>query len=189
MVRLCMISKFKIDTMPIKRLASGMTIVLLAWTILFSTESVSVERPARALPALSLNDLDGQQHELSDWRGRVILLNFWATWCGPCQTEIPAFIRYQAEYADRGLQIIGVGLDETRKLRNYVRTVGINYPVLQADPDRQFELLNQWGDPFGVLPYSVVLNRDGRLVFMQLGIFSDEAFARIVKPLLDKPTE
>ena len=57
--------------------------------------------------------------------------------------------------------------------------------MLQADPERQYELLNQWGDPFGVLPYSVVIGRDGRLVFMRLGIFSDEAFTRVVKPLLD----
>lgn len=136
------------------------------------------------LPSLILNDLNGQQHNLYQWHGQVIMLNFWATWCGPCQTEIPDFIELQTQYADQGLQIIGVGLDDVRKLRNYVRTVGINYPILQADPERQYSLLKQWGNPFGVLPFTVIIGKDGHLVFMQQGIFNKETFGRMVKPLL-----
>ncbi|RLA42326.1 MAG: TlpA family protein disulfide reductase, partial [Gammaproteobacteria bacterium] len=92
---------------------------------------------------------------------------------------------YQAHYGDQGLQIIGIGLDEVRKLRNYVRTVGINYPILQADPELQYSLLNQWGNPFGVLPFTVIIARDGHLVFMQQGIFNKQAFDSIVKPMLN----
>jgi len=138
------------------------------------------------LPPLILSDLEGREHNLYDWHGKVIMLNFWATWCGPCQIEIPDFINYQANYADRGLQIIGIGLDEGRKLRNYVRTVGINYPILQADPELQYSLLKQWGNPLGVLPFTVVIGRDGHLIFMQQGVFNQEAFNSIVKPLLVK---
>ena len=138
------------------------------------------------LPPLILNDLKGQEHNLYDWHGKVIMLNFWATWCGPCQIEIPDFIRYQSRYADKGLQIIGIGLDEVKKLKNYVRTIGINYPILQADPERQYALLNQWGNPFGVLPFTVIIARDGHLVFMQQGILNQINFNTFVKPLLDK---
>ncbi len=136
------------------------------------------------LPPLILNDLHGQQRNLYDWHGKVIMLNFWATWCSPCQIEIPDFIDYQSRYADKGLQVIGVGLDEVRKLKNYVRTVGINYPILQADPELQYSLLKQWGNPFGVLPFTVIIARDGHLVFMQQGIFSQQSFEAFVKPLL-----
>ena len=136
------------------------------------------------LPPLILNDLNGQQQNLYQWHGQVIMLNFWATWCGPCQIEIPDFIDQQTQYANQGLQIIGVGLDDIRKLRNYVRTVGINYPILQADPELQYPLLKQWGNPFGVLPFTVIIGKDGRLIFMQQGIFNKEAFNTIVKPLL-----
>ncbi|NOR71217.1 MAG: redoxin domain-containing protein [Methylomarinum sp.] len=136
------------------------------------------------LPPLILNDLEGQEHNLYDWHGQVIMLNFWATWCGPCQIEIPDFINYQSIYADKGLQIIGIGLDELRKLRNYVRTVGINYPILQADPELQYSLLKQWGNPFGVLPFTVVIGKDGHFVFMQQGILNRETFDKVVKPLL-----
>ena len=138
------------------------------------------------LPPLILNDLNDQQQNLYQWHGQIIMLNFWATWCGPCQIEIPDFIDLQVQYADQGLQIIGVGLDEPGKLRNYVRTVGINYPILQADPERQYNLLKQWGNPFGVLPFTVIIGKDGHLVFMQQGIFNKETFATIVKPLLTK---
>ncbi|SMG67205.1 Redoxin domain protein [methanotrophic bacterial endosymbiont of Bathymodiolus sp.] len=130
--------------------------------------------------------MNGQQQNLYQWHGQIIMLNFWATWCGPCQIEIPDFIDLQVQYADQGLQIIGVGLDEPGKLRNYVRTVGINYPILQADPERQYNLLKQWGNPFGVLPFTVIIGKDGHLVFMQQGIFNKETFATIVKPLLTK---
>ncbi len=138
------------------------------------------------LPPLILNDLEGKKHNLYDWHGKIIMLNFWATWCGPCQVEIPDFIEYQKRYADQGLQIIGVGLDEVRKLRNYVRTVGINYPVLQADPELQYSLLKQWGNSFGVLPFTVIIAKDGHFVFMQQGVFSQETFDARVKPLLTK---
>lgn len=136
------------------------------------------------LPPLILNDLNGQQQNLYQWHGQVIMLNFWATWCGPCQVEIPDFIDFQAQYASQGLQIIGIGLDEARKLRNFVRTVGINYPILQADPERQFSLLKQWGNPFGVLPFTVIIDREGRLIYMQHGVFNQETFIKRVKPLL-----
>ena len=136
------------------------------------------------LPPLILKDLNDQEHNLYDWHGKVILLNFWATWCGPCRVEIPDFIDLQARYADKGLQIIGVGLDEARKLRNFVRTVGINYPVLQANVESQYTLLKQWGNPFGILPFTVIIARDGHLVFMQHGVFNQQAFESIVKPLL-----
>jgi len=137
------------------------------------------------LPPLILNDLNGEKHNLYDWHGKVIMLNFWATWCGPCQIEIPDFINYQKQYADKGLQIIGIGLDDVRKLKNYVRTVGINYPTLQADPELQYSLLKQWGNPFGVLPFTVIIARDGHLVFMQQGILNKQSFETYVKPLLE----
>jgi thiol-disulfide isomerase/thioredoxin len=169
-----------------------LSLFFFAYTANLNAETVNKGKPisnAWELPPLILNDLEGQKHNLYDWHGKVIMLNFWATWCGPCQIEIPDFIKYQREYGTQGLQVIGVGLDDVRKLRNYVRTVGINYPVLHADPELQYAILNQWGNAFGVLPFTVIIARDGHLVFMQQGIFKQEAFDSIVKPLLKKMKE
>ncbi len=154
------------------------------FTQLASAESKAIDNAWQISP-LVLNDLQAQSHNLYDWHGKVILLNFWATWCGPCRLEIPDLIRWQRDYAGNGLQVVSVGLDERRKLKNFARTLGINYPVLQADPEQQYRLLRQWGDPLGVLPFSVVIGQDGHLIFMQQGVFRQEAFDRFVKPLLD----
>lgn len=136
------------------------------------------------LPPLLLDDLDGGQRNLYDWRGKVIVLNFWASWCGPCQSEIPHLVRYQQDYQGAGLQVIGVALDETRKVRNVVRTLRINYPVLVADPEKDQSLLRLWGDAQQVLPYSVVIGRDGHIHFTQVGIMDEETFDDYVLPLL-----
>lgn len=136
------------------------------------------------LPPLILDDLDGAQRSLYDWRGSVIVLNFWASWCGPCQSEIPHLVRYQQDYQGAGLQVIGVALDEARKVRNVVRTLHINYPVLLADPKNDQSLLRLWGDEQQVLPYSVVIGRDGHIHFTQVGIMDEETFEDYVLPLL-----
>ncbi len=141
------------------------------------------------LSPLVLPDLENKQRNLYGWHGKVIILNFWATWCGPCQIEIPYLIKFQKKYAAKGLQVVGVGLDDTRKLQNYVRTVGINYPVLRADPEENFSLLATWGNPFGTLPYTVVINRQGGFVLMHQGIFSEAIFNQFVLPLLSADLE
>jgi thiol-disulfide isomerase/thioredoxin len=136
------------------------------------------------LPPLALDDLDGRQRNLYDWHGKVIVLNFWASWCGPCLTEIPLLVRYQQAYGEAGLQVIGIALDEVRKSRNVVRSLHVNYPVLVADPDDNQGLLERWGDSRQVLPYSVVIGRDGDIHYKLAGVMNDESFADYVLPLL-----
>jgi peroxiredoxin len=139
------------------------------------------------LPPMILNDLNGQQRNLYDWHGKVIILNFWASWCAPCQEEVPGLIALQKRFAQQGLQVVGVGMDETRKLENFARTLGINYPVLVADPDHGGRLMQQWGNRLGIIPFTVVIDRSGRLSYKRAGIFDDEVFEVFVKPLLENP--
>lgn len=133
----------------------------------------------------NLMDLDGVPHGLTDWRGRVILLNFWASWCAPCQYEIREFVRYQEKWGPQGLQIVGIGLDEARKLSNVRRTLGINYPVLVADPTRESGLLKDWGNPSSAIPYTVVIDRSGEVRYTHRGPFGTETFEAFVLPLVD----
>ena len=132
-----------------------------------------------------LEDLNGVKHSLEDWRGKVIMVNFWASWCSPCQYEIPEFVHYQKTYADRNLQLVGIGVDEKRKLANVARSLGINYPVLVLNPMDSRQLMRKWGNETGIIPYTVVIARDGRIKYIHRGQMDQEAFDTYVLPLLD----
>lgn len=136
---------------------------------------------------LTLPDLDGVDHRLDEWRDRLLLINFWASWCGPCQYEIPDLVALQKQHAAAGLQILGIGLDEPRPLHNVARTLGINYPVLVADDVDGQRLLELFGNADRLVPYSVVIADDGTLVYTHLGEINQEVFDEFISPLLTTP--
>ena len=136
---------------------------------------------------IPLPALDGEKYALDHWKGKVILLNFWASWCAPCQYEIPELIELQRKHEAAGLQIIGIGVDKERPLRNVSRSLGINYPVLVADDTRGPKMLEYWGNSGQIVPYNVVIGRDGRINYTHLGLVDQEVFDEYVAPLLNTP--
>lgn len=133
------------------------------------------------IPPFSLEDTKGELHSLSDWKGKVIMLNFWATWCPPCKYEIPEFIEYQDQYGKDGFQIIGVGIDDPDKIKNFTRTLEINYPVLLATSST---IMADWGNSERVLPYSVLIDRDGRIRYIHRGQLGKLSFDHEIKPII-----
>lgn len=134
-------------------------------------------------PAFTLPGLDGKPHALEEWRNKVILLNFWASWCSPCQSEIPALVAFQNQYGRQGLQVVGIGLDDEVKLRNVHRTLEINYPVLFTNSPVH-PLMSRFGNRNGVVPYSVLISRTGEVVYTHTGVITRELFEEQVIPLL-----
>lgn len=120
------------------------------------------------LPALSLNDLEGKPQDLAQWRGRWLLLNFWASWCAPCMDELPHLVEAQSLYATRGLQIVGPALDDADAVKPLITRFRINYPVLPdyIGGDQAMSLL---GNAQAALPYSVLVDPQGRIVETVLG--------------------
>lgn len=123
---------------------------------------------AESLLAQPLKDLSGDEHRLADWRGRLRVVNFWATWCPPCVTEIPAFVKLQEGLGEQGLQFIGVALDDPEPVRDFVRERGVNYPVLVGEND-VMALMQGFGNAIGGLPYTVVIGPDDRMLLTHQG--------------------
>lgn len=162
-------------------MAIRFTIVVVTVILVFPGLAPAGETSA---PSLTLPDLENRSRSLSEWRGKTVLLNFWASWCPSCQYEIPDLIRWQQEYGDRQFQVLGVGIDEETPLRNVARTFGINYPILIADPVRDSRLLGEWGDPGGQLPYTVIIDPEGNIAYRSHGIFTQEIFEFEILPLV-----
>jgi thiol-disulfide isomerase/thioredoxin len=121
-----------------------------------------------SVDAYTLPDIDGQTTAFAKWHGKVLLVNFWATWCAPCRKEMPMLAREQAEHAQDGLQIVGVAMDQPPSASRFLKQMPVGYPILigiDADPVPT----TTFGDTAGLLPYSVLIGRDGRILKTKLG--------------------
>jgi peroxiredoxin len=137
-------------------------------------------------PQFELKDVSGRNVRLSDYKGKVVLINFWATWCPPCRAEMPDLIRLQREHAKQGLQIIGITYPpQTRaRVRRFARSLKVNYPILLGN--RQIKARFSSDE---TLPLTVVINRDGTVSEIISGILLREEFDQKIKPLLMKEME
>ena len=134
-------------------------------------------------PDFSLPDLDGRQHGPGEWVGKVLVLNFWASWCPPCLKEIPAFIRLQEKYAGRDVQFVGIALQRPEEVRDFVLTQGINYPVLAGEAE-VIRVAEDYGNRIGALPYTVVIDRRQRVAFIKRGPLPESEAERIINSLI-----
>ncbi|WP_340122915.1 TlpA disulfide reductase family protein [Methylobacter svalbardensis] len=137
-----------------------------------------------ALPEFNLPDLSGHRHTISEWRGKVLVINFWATWCPPCRKEIPDFVALQQQYADQGLQFVGIALEDKEPVAEYLATTKINYPMLLGG-DNGITLAHQLGNSVDAVPYTLIVNRQGQIIHRHPGEFSREQITKIITPLLN----
>ncbi len=135
----------------------------------------------RKAPPLALKDLQGRTLRLSDYRGKVVLLNFWATWCPPCRAEVPDLVGWQREYRSRGLQVIGITYppQTTGEVRRFIKRLNVNYPV--ALGTKETKALFDQGE---TLPITVVIDGEGNVRELIEGILLPEEFEQKIKPLL-----
>ena len=135
------------------------------------------------LPDFNLPDVSGNQHNMSEWQGKIRVINFWATWCPPCLKEIPEFIALQEQYAAKGLQFIGIAIDDQEPVGEYLATIKINYPILISG-DTGIGLAHQLGNIVDAVPFTVVVNQQGQIIYRHQGEFSKEQILKIIEPLL-----
>jgi peroxiredoxin len=140
-----------------------------------------VQAATSVAPEWQLNDPDGQTVKLSDFKGKVVILDFWATWCPPCRAEIPGFIALQKQYAAQGLTVVGVSLDTAGAavVKSFMKKLGMNYPVVIGDE----KIADQYGG-ISAIPTTFVLDRDGNIVSSHQGFASQDVFESEIRPLL-----
>ena len=156
--------------------------------ILFAAIAIAVA-PAKVVrqeaspPPFELKDVNGRSVRLSDYRGKVILINFWATWCPPCRAEMPDLVKLQHEYGTEGLQIIGVSYPPQKKSRvvRFAKSLKVNYPIVLGTRELKARYSSD-----ETLPLTVVIDRDGKVSEIISGILLREEFDEKIKPLLLK---
>lgn len=156
-----------------------MKIILLTGLLVLLLQNVAAQ--SQPAPDWKLKDVTGRSIRLRDYKGKVVLLNFWATWCGPCRAEIPELVKWQRKYP--GLQIIGIAYPpQTRaEIRSFARKLKINYPIIQGTNE-----LKSYFTTSDTLPWTVVLDAAGNVQSNIEGILYEDEFAEKILPLLGK---
>ena len=167
---------------------------LLTSTTLFATPQQEPTPPpttegctTKIVPAklnFTLKDADDKKVRLAEFKGKVIVLNFWATWCVPCKTEIPEFVELQKVYESQGVQFIGISVDQKEtigKLRPYIAEHSMNYPVLQGTSNEG--VLDAYG-PLSTVPTTYLIKRDGNVCKRHAGAVTKDVLERELKSLL-----
>ena len=132
---------------------------------------------------ISLPDIDGKPQALAQWQGKVVVVNFWATWCAPCREEMPMFVKMQTEQGPKGLQFVGIAVDQADKVRQFADEIGMNYPALIGGYGAM-ELSKTMGNRLMALPFTVIVDRQGKVAHTQLGPIKEDQLAKIVGQLL-----
>ena len=157
-------------------------LAVLSIAVFFAANPSSAAEPKPAAPNWQLRDINGKLVSLADFKGKIVILDFWATWCPPCRQEIPGFVALQRKYQDKGLVIIGVSLDQQGPsvVKPFMRELGMNYPVVMGNP----KIVGDYGF-ITAIPTTFVIDRRGNVVTAYEGFTDQATFESVIGPLLE----
>ena len=138
---------------------------------------------AGAIFGLALPDTLGHEQSIGQWKGKVLIVNFWATWCVPCREEMPEFVKAQREFGGQGLQFVGIAIDDAAKVKEFAAELDLNYPALIGGYGA-IELSRALGNRLGALPFTIIVDRSGHVNHTQLGPIKEAQLRSIISQLL-----
>ncbi len=144
-------------------------------------ESTAISR----LFAARMNDAEGKPQLLSQWQGKILVINFWATWCTPCREEMPAFSRLQTKYSSNSVQFVGIALDTAENVVDFSKKYPVTYPLLNGDSEGA-ELARQLGNSRLALPYTVVLGGKNEVLLTRLGRVSEQELDALLQKSISR---
>lgn len=159
----------------------GISVGIWAARSNLGTAAKSVD--AAPLLRLELPDANGTPQAMRQWQGKVIVANFWATWCPPCRDEIPAFQRLSRKYEANGVQFVGISIDSPDKVRQFAAEFGVTYPLLIASSE-VMSIATELGNRSQGLPFTVILDREGAVRRTKLGRLSEESLESALRELM-----
>ena len=151
----------------------GVGVAAAAAGIVIGPLFVQSQSGAADLQAASFPDLSGTSQAMERWRGKVLVCNFWATWCAPCREEMPLLQQTRQKYVGNGVEIVGIGIDHAVKIREFALQFGISYPLLVAETGG-VDLMRKLGNGEGALPFTVIADRHWAIAYRRLGILRRE---------------
>lgn len=161
-------------------------IALLALTAGIGMRMVNqwqAEQQPMPLPEFSFPDLNGTSQISTQWQGKIVVLNFWATWCPSCLKEIPAFMALQTQYGEK-VQFIGIALDDLEAVKTFQQKTAVNYPLLISGDFAGFQLAKKLGNLISAIPYTVIVDNSGQVVYRHSGEMSANELQAVISPLL-----
>ncbi len=166
----------------------GIIAILISLGLVFRYVAVNSTKPdisTNPLFASNLIDANGHAQNLNQYRGKIIVLNFWATWCPPCREEMPELSQLHQIYQSKNVVVLGVAIDEPALVKEFLQTSPVSYPVLVTE-NTGMDLSSQLGNDKDVLPYTVIIDTNGKLVKTYFGRVSKPLLEAAIKPLLSR---
>lgn len=163
-----------------KKLLPVLLLAIIAAGGGFALYRLLAEREPAPAPEVVMTRLEGGEARLADFRGKLVLVNFWATWCAPCMAEVPLLVEMQDRYAARGFQVLGPALDDAEQVKAMIPRLKIQYPVMIGETQIT-QAMDALGDTLGALPYSVLISPAGEVLLRKHGEFEREELGELLE--------